>query len=194
VVDPPGTPDPAPEPTKDDTDWKGHSKTWEARAKANKAAADTVAAELKAEKERVQKILKAAGLAPDDDPVEAAKRTAKERDEYAKRVEKAEAKARHLELVDIARTVADKAGANVPALINSYSFRTALGELGADASDKEVSDLVKAELDKHAYLKAASATAPAPPRSATDSKGSSTEPRKRTGGLSGAVTRAMQPN
>jgi hypothetical protein len=188
---PTGTPAPTAEPPKDDTDWKGHSKTWEARAKANKAAADAAEARAKVAEDQKQAILKAAGLAPDDDPVEAAKRAATERDDAVKRAEAAEAKARQMELADIARTVGEKAGANVPALINTYSFRTALAELSPDAGEKEISDLVKAELEKNAYLKAA---APPPARSHTDSKGSPPEARKRTGGLSGAVQRAMQPN
>lgn len=188
---PTGTPAPTPEPAKDDTDWKGHSKTWETRAKANKAAAEAAETRAKAAEDRQAAILKAAGLAPDDDPVEAAKRNATERDEATKKAAQLEADLKAERRERAAERAARSAGANVDALLDSRGFVKALAELGDDASDKDIKEAVDAALKAHPHLKAAAAP---PPRSVTDSKGSPTEPRKRAGGLSGAVSRHMQPN
>lgn len=188
--EPTGTPAPAPEPPKDDTDWKGRSRTWEDRAKANKAAADESAAKLAAAEARTKAILKAAGIGDDEDPAEAAKRTATERDDAKKKADQLEADLKAERLERAAERAARKAGANVDALLDSRGFVKALTELGDDANDESIGKAVEAALKANPHLKA---SAP-PPRSHTDSKGSPTEPKKRAGGLSGAVTRAMQPN
>jgi hypothetical protein len=160
--DPAGT---GAEPPKGDegTDWRGHAKTWEKRANQHKTAAEQAAAELKAEKDRVAAILKAAGIGDNEDPAEAAKRTATERDEAMTRAEKAEAEAKALRAERYAEKAARKAGADVDLLLDSRGFEAALRKLDptSDTFEADVKAAVDEALAANPRLKA---TADAPPR------------------------------
>lgn len=180
-------PDPRPiEPT-DTTDWKAEARKHEKRAKDGQTALQKAQEATQAAEARTKAILKAAGIGDDEDPTEAAQRSATERDEATKRADAAEAKASALERKFTAAEEGRKAGANVEALLENSTFLKTLAEL-EDASSAEVAKAVKAALDTKPYLKAAPANAT---RSVTDNKGSVPEQPKRAASLSEAVKRHM---
>lgn len=177
---PPGDPKTDPTPPPDPSSLVAESRKWETRAKGNLSRAEKAEADLKAERDRTQAILKAAGLAPDDDPTEGLKRAAAERDTERHAREAAERKVREMEMRDLARDLGEKAGANVAALLNTYSFRVALADLAPDAGEKEIGALVAAELDANPHLKT---TAPVPTRTVREPGGQPAPGREPAPGL-----------
>jgi hypothetical protein len=175
------------------TDWEAEAKKWEKRSKDNHATLqklqEQVTAQSTATVEQKKAILKAFGLADDEDPAEAAKRTATERDTERSRAEKLEQELKAERLERTAERLARKAGGNVDALLDSRGFVRALAALGDDPSEKDITKAVETALDAHPHLKQVSNGTPA--RSVTDTKGSPPEPPKRSRSLSEAVGKAM---
>ncbi len=105
-------------------------------------------------------IAQALGLAPEDDPIVAAK-TAHEKAEAEAAV------ARNLRAENAVLRSAGRHGANADALTDSRSFMKALEAIDATADDfaKQVDDAIKAAVEANPNLKVAGAPAPAPARS-----------------------------
>ncbi|MDN5860911.1 MAG: hypothetical protein L0H84_20085, partial [Pseudonocardia sp.] len=135
-------------------DWKARSRTWEDRAKANKAAADKATAEAAKASETLAAVRKAFGLdgADQDDPATAAEKAAAERD--AK-----DAELRTLKIERAAEKVGRKAGADVDLLLDSRGFATTVARLdpAADTFDDDLTAAVEKALDGNPRLKAAPA-------------------------------------
>ena len=157
---PESTDPPTDAPERDATDWKAHARTWENRAKRDKDAAAKAVADKEAADAKLAAVLKAAGLAPDDDPAKAAEKAAAERDALA-------TENRALRIERAAEKAGRKAGADVDALIDSRGFVAALADLDPTSSDftDRLDAAVKTALEANPRLRA---TTSPPPRSVTD--------------------------
>jgi hypothetical protein len=111
--------------------WKGHSRSWETKAKANIQAAEAAASNA----EQLAKVAAALGLAPDAKP---------DVDAISRQLEttKAEAKARAVELAVL--RAAQTAGANGDELLDSRGFLNKVS-----AVDPNDLDAVKAAVAEH---------------------------------------------
>lgn len=142
-----------------DADWKARSRTWEDRAKANKQAADTAAAERDQAKARLDAVLKALDpdAGKDDDPADVAKRALSERDQHL-----AELKAERLERA--AEKAARALDVDEVALLDSRGFVTALAKLdpSADGFSDDLKAAINAAVGANARLK--NDRRPAPPQ------------------------------
>lgn len=145
-------------------DWRATSRKHEDRAKANKKAADDATAKATAAEARLAAVLKAAGLDQgdeDEDPTEAVKRAAKERDD-------AVAEAKSLRAERTAERLARTAGADVDLLLDSSKVRKALAGLEDPTDEDAVKAVIAAALEANPKLKATTAAQPPP---ATDMTG-----------------------
>lgn len=145
----------------DGTDWKKHARTWESKSKANESALRERDAQLAA-------MRKALGIESEDDLPEHAKQklTAAEQ-----RAQEAEEQVAELSYRDAVRSAAPNAGADDEALLDSDSFRAAVGEeLGEDFDDAELAKAV-AKVAKEFAKKPRFAKAQGSPRSGADFTG-----------------------
>ncbi len=149
---------------------------------AARAAEDKAKNALKAEKDRVAAILKAAGLTADgkEDPEAKLK-------ELADRTAAAEAKAAQLTTREAVRTAASKHAADAELLLDSNAFAGKLAKLDHTADDysDKVADLVKAEVKanpRYGAVKAATGG-----RGVDHSGGTGTRPQ----GLGAAIAARM---
>jgi hypothetical protein len=166
----------------DGTDWRKHSRTWETRANQHKTAAEQAEARAKAAEERTAAILKAAGVGNDEDPAEAMKRAATERDTAAQERDQAKAEAELLRLERRAERLARKAGADVDLLLDSKAFETGLRGIKPDSASLEddLKKLIEETLKDNPRLKA---TPPGPPASGREPSGGTTPPADIAPGL-----------
>lgn len=152
-------------------EWKGHSRTWEQRAKTNTDAAQA----RQASDDQLRKIAEALGLAPEtQDP---AKITAQLQ---AAQAEKAELARQNAVLL-----AAHAAGADAAALLDSRSFLDAINKVDP-ADTAAVKAAVEAAVAANPrYASAAAPAAPPPPPAAT-------VPTSATGSFSGSPGAARQ--
>lgn len=140
----------------DRTDWKATSRRHEDRAKANKRAADEATAKATAAEERLQAVLKAAGITEDDeDPTKAVEKATAERDT-------AVARARQLESERVAERVARGLDANTSALLDSKRVEKALAELEDPFDEDAVTAVLQRALDDAPHLKNTPKARPGP--------------------------------
>lgn len=182
----------------DGTDWRKHSRTWETRANQHKQAAEQAEARAKAAEERQAAILKAAGIGVDEDPAEALKRAATERDNAARERDEAKAETELLRLERRAEKIARKAGADVDLLLDSKGFEHGLRTIKPDSAslDDDLKKLVDEMLKDNPRLKA---TPSGPPASGREPAGGTTPPKDVAPGidrmrhaLSGTAGRAQK--
>lgn len=153
-VQPPATGD-------DGTDWKKHARTWETKSKANEAA-------LKERDTQLAAMRKALNLETDEDLPEHAKRKLAE---YEQKIEEYENKNLEYAYKDAVRSAAPKVGADDEVLLDSDSFRAAVGEeLGDDFDDDDMRKAV-AKVAKEFAKKPRFAKSQGSPRSGADFTG-----------------------
>lgn len=187
----PPTPDPAPPPKPgpspsdpapaDPTDWKAEARKHENRSKTNATALEKANADLKAEQAKTQAILKAAGLAPDDDPAESLKKAVQERDTAASERDQARSDAALARMELRAERIARKAGADVDVLMDSRTFEAALRTVdpGSKSLDDDLKKLVEDTLKANPHLKVTGG----PPASGREPTGATAPPREVAPGL-----------
>lgn len=142
-------------------EWKGHSRTWETRARGNQQA-EQAAAERDAQ---LAKIAEALGLAPEKpDP-----------EKIAAQLQQAQAEKASLARQNAVLLAANTAGADASALLDSRSFLASLENVDP-GNPAAVLDAVKAAVAANPRYAAATpqqpATAPAPPPRQASTAGS----------------------
>ncbi|MEJ2886163.1 hypothetical protein [Actinomycetospora aeridis] len=155
----------------DPTDWKSESRKHEKRAKDSKTALDKAQADLQAARDREKAILKAAGLAEDDDPAEAAKKNAAERDTAVTERDEARAALKLAERSFAALEHARDAGADAALIRDSKAFDTFLAGLDDDVTDADLGKAMGRFVKDNPRFK----TAAAPPPTSDPTNGG--EPR-----------------
>ena len=117
------------QPEQDGTDWKKHARTWETKSKANEK-------KLGEYEQQLNTLKKALGLEAADDLPEHAKQKLTEAE---KRAEAAETRAMELAYESTVSRIAATVNADAEALLDSDSFRNAVGEeLGEDFDDDDL--------------------------------------------------------
>lgn len=113
----------------DGTDWKKHARTWETKSKANEKR-------LSEYEQQLNTLKKALGLEAADDLPEHAKAKLSEAEQ---RAEAAETRAMELAYESTVSRIAATVNADAEALLDSDSFRSAVGEeLGDDFDDDDL--------------------------------------------------------
>jgi hypothetical protein len=170
----PATGEQTPEPTtpvdapqqpatgEDGTDWKKHARSWEKKSKDNERR-------LSEYEQQLGTLKKALGLEAADDLPEHAKAKLSEAE---KRAEAAETRALELAYESTVSRVAATVNADAEALLDSDSFRNAVGEeLGEDFDDDDMRKAV-AKVAKEFAKKPRFAKSQGSPRSGADFTGS----------------------
>ena len=161
VAEPPAAPPavepPAAPPVPAATTTSAEPPEWEAQRKALREEAAGYRVKAKESQTKLEAVLKAAGIVSEDDPVEAAKKYVAERDAALAQVQA-------IQRENAVIRIAGKAGANVDALTDSLSFRSAIEALDPAAPEfaAQVEAQIKAALEANPAFRSASA---APERS-----------------------------
>ncbi|GAB3224148.1 hypothetical protein GCM10027447_12480 [Glycomyces halotolerans] len=155
---------------------------------ASREAENKAKAALKAEKDRVAKILAAAGLTPDgkEDPAEQLKAAAAERDAAAEK-----ARTTSVELA-VYRTAGDNGG-DPGKLLDSRAFTDSIKELDPNAADfaDKVGKAIKAAVESHPHLAAGDTQGgQGPNRQGVDHSGTGGPKKERPKSLAEALKRA----
>lgn len=178
--DPPADDPPADDPAGDKGDdtvdvdkIKADARKSDNRAKKDREARERIEQEKKASDEKLAAVLKAAGLADDDDPAEKLKATAAERDTAVSERDDERSKRVTAERHNLALRAAYAAGGNVEALWDSAGFLRSLDGLGdenGEASEDDVKKLIADTLKAKPQYKATAAPPATPDKPAGEPK------------------------
>lgn len=152
-------------------EWKGHSRTWEQRAKANAEAAQGK----QVGEDQLKKIAEALGLAPEQpDPAK-----------ITEQLQRAQAEKAELARQNAVLLAAHSAGADAAALLDSKSFLNAISNVDPTDAAAVKAAVEAAVAANPRYAVAAPAAAPAPVPAAS-------VPTSSAGSFSGAPGAARQ--